>query len=207
MRIWDVRHLRVHDWLVCSSSALPHPCFTADGTSIYSISFVHGLTASPSLPRNFTLWARQRDLRRTWYKMSADPVSFAVRQCPFLHELADKHGEQYARCIAIRPTKPVDNAVRRPILEEQDNLLSTFSLFHGASGAVPLANFQGKCDRLGACPFSSQSRPVDSVENSLIPCPGQRQQLGLAQTPLPFASLSLSFGGGVSEASCITVTR
>ncbi|GAX83234.1 hypothetical protein CEUSTIGMA_g10660.t1 [Chlamydomonas eustigma] len=66
-------------------------------------------------------------------------VNAAISKCPFLHGLALKEGHAYASSIAINPIIP-DSSTRRPILEEEQDFASTFRLFHGPGGIVPLKN-------------------------------------------------------------------
>jgi hypothetical protein len=98
----------------------------------------------------------------------SNPVEFAVAKCPFLAELARKHGTDYASRIAINPTRPAHTLERRPVLEETVDLERTFALFHGPLGVVPLVALAG-------------------VEAQTIEKPACR-----SAQPLPFASLSLS---------------
>lgn len=66
----------------------------------------------------------------------------AVSGCPFLRDLAERHGSSYAEQIAVQPARP---AVRgsTPVLEEGvEGFQATLALFHGAAGVVPLARFQ-----------------------------------------------------------------
>ena len=120
---------------------------------------------------------------------SEDVVGFVVRKCPFLHELAGRHGEQFARDIAVSPAKQGD--VRRPLLEELDDLQHSFTLFHGPLGAVPLASKARptELERDGVrCPFSS-NRDAKATSGSF------GSGAGVPSSALPLASMSLSFGG------------
>jgi hypothetical protein len=121
-----------------------------------------------------------------------DFVGLAVASCPFLHQLADRHGEQYARAIATRPCEPAGSSVRRPLLEELDDLQHTFTLFHGPSGVVPLVSTLGSTSS-GGCPFkhAAVSRTVSESRALLTEEP---QRSSAACSP-PLASISLAFGG------------
>jgi hypothetical protein len=120
-----------------------------------------------------------------------DFVGLAVASCPFLHQLADRHGEQYARAIATRPCEPAGSSVRRPLLEELDDLQHTFTLFHGPSGVVPLVSTLGSGSS-GECPFKhaavSQHRPCGAAIT-------EEPQRSTAACNPPLASISLAFGG------------
>ena len=68
-----------------------------------------------------------------------DLLNGAVASCPFLHELATRHGDSYAQQIAVQPSKPARHGAA-PVLEEGlDGFQATYALFHGSSGVVPLA--------------------------------------------------------------------
>ena len=60
-------------------------------------------------------------------------ADFAIEKCPFLREVCVREGLPFARHIATQPAKRFGG----PILEE--DFAATFSLFHGASGVVPLS--------------------------------------------------------------------
>ena len=141
---------------------------------------------------------------------------FAVRRCPFLGELATRHGEQYAASIACNPLRPAQvgsSAPRSPICVDSDDdldLVATFELFHGPrSGLVPLTGFEDKARRLssassgGSCPFGRGS----STSSNLVPPPAACSSETLAaapapsrSSPLPLASMSMGFGVREREA-------
>ena len=115
-------------------------------TSICSVAFtsrhavcgiVHGLrsaTVSASQPR------RQPPIMGCPHLENL--LEGAVSGCPFLRELAERHGASYAQQIAVQPSRTA-TCGSAPVLEEgMDGFYTTLALFHGAAGVVPLARFQ-----------------------------------------------------------------
>lgn len=124
-----------------------------------------------------------------------DPVTFAVAQCPFLAKVAAQNGNDYARSIAINPTE-VATAQAPDSLQQYE---ASFQLFHGPSGIVPLvhstSNTNIKPVALGVCPFHAQRAAAAAAPEAP---PGVTSSKPLPRT-LPLATISLSFGAGVSE--------
>lgn len=110
-----------------------------------------------------------------------DVVSSAISKCPFLHELAVKHGDQFARSIAIEPTKPAVGAAPRPLLEEVDLFHNTFNLFHGKNGVVPLRK--------------SFAEPSSAACEPTLPAASHAARPPQPAARLPvFASMTMSMG-------------
>ncbi|GFR52740.1 hypothetical protein Agub_g15351 [Astrephomene gubernaculifera] len=71
----------------------------------------------------------------------ADNVSTAVKKCPFLHNIAQTHGENYASSLAGKPACPVGHGAGSPgalVQGHSDAFQSTLALFHGKHGVLPL---------------------------------------------------------------------
>jgi hypothetical protein len=121
-----------------------------------------------------------------------DTISSAIRKCPFLHELSVKHGDQYARNIATQPTKPAGSSRPRPLLEELDMFQTTFKLFHGMNGIVPLATGQPDKAEVALGTVHVASPTTQSAHAPQRPA---------GRMPPMFASMTMSMGGMVSVAT------
>ena len=122
-----------------------------------------------------------------------DPVTFAVAQCPFLAKVAAQNGNEYARNIAINPTEVAGTPEGPDSLKLYE---ASFQLFHGPSGIVPLVHSTNntKLSPGGGCPFHAQ-RAAAAAASDAAPCVTSSRPL---PRPLPLATISLSFGSGVS---------
>lgn len=118
--------------------------------------------------------------------MACDAISHAVSKCPFLHNLTITHGDKYARQIACNPFRPADGT-RRPLLEEAEDFRTTFALFHGEQGIVPI----GSEGRAGS--FFDAAKPSVTVIKADDPKPTMARRAA----PLPLASMSMNFFDGV----------
>lgn len=61
-----------------------------------------------------------------------------LERCPFLREVAEREGQQYAAHIACRPTVPFVRSAKPVLREDECDFAATFQLFHGPAGVVPL---------------------------------------------------------------------
>ena len=61
-----------------------------------------------------------------------------LERCPFLREVAEREGQQYAAHIACRPTVPFVRPAKPVLREDACDFAATFQLFHGPTGVVPL---------------------------------------------------------------------
>jgi hypothetical protein len=61
-----------------------------------------------------------------------------LERCPFLREVAEREGQQYAAHIACRPTVPFVRSAVPVLREDACDFAATFQLFHGPAGVVPL---------------------------------------------------------------------
>ena len=61
-----------------------------------------------------------------------------LERCPFLREVAEREGQQYAAHIACRPTVPFVRSAQPVLREDACDFAATFQLFHGPAGVVPL---------------------------------------------------------------------
>ncbi len=71
-----------------------------------------------------------------------DALNSAISKCPFLHNVATRQGESYARRIACRPFEPAASSAGPVFQEDLCSFDATFRLFHGSetsTGIVPLA--------------------------------------------------------------------
>uniref|UniRef100_A0A7S3R3Y8 Uncharacterized protein n=1 Tax=Dunaliella tertiolecta TaxID=3047 RepID=A0A7S3R3Y8_DUNTE len=142
-------------------------------------------------------------------------LSHAISKCPFLGELARRNGDDYAKCIAINPTVPVDtgssinSCTRRPVLEDYDSYETTFKAFHGPSGVCPLRTSAppAACPKTGAVlsggvPQLPQRREFQGGARQQLPHPSNDLPCSQGHHPLaaaPFATLSLSFGRNLPD--------
>jgi hypothetical protein len=129
--------------------------------------------------------------------------SYALRTCPFLAQLAEREGPQVAARIASDPTRPARGP--RPLLPEGEGLLTTFALFHGPEGVVPLSGYEDRASgllvRAGGCPYAAAGlRPASTDAKAVVISPPG------AAPALSLASMSMSFGPGVRVrgGSCAT---
>ena len=153
---------------------------------------------------------------------SCPGAAFAVRKCPFLHELAAREGQEYAMRVAVDPCKPArgpssssGSITEQQQEQQQEQLLSTFKLFHGAEGVVPLVGFESRAQvlaaRAGGCPFHHRSSGEEQQASSqkkeaagaVVPHVAFSPQLPARGAPAaaaaaPLASMGMSFGPGVS---------
>jgi hypothetical protein len=149
-----------------------------------------------------------------------DVLNHAIRKCPFLHELSQRQGAEYAARIAVRPTEPASQcpARRRPLLEDLDSFDATLRAFHGPEGLVPL---RGCPFARSACPQPSAAETPSRVAATApappscprhAPQPERLQRAGINALPprravstgslnpataLPMATMSLSFGRNI----------
>jgi hypothetical protein len=119
-----------------------------------------------------------------------DVIASAVHKCPFLNELSLQHGNEYARHIAIQPTKPAGSCPPRPLFEEVDSFYTTFNLFHGKSGLVPLQKPTRVEKALPAVVHATQAFKHEQVSSP----PSEHR---LCKPPPMFASMTLSMGAMV----------
>ncbi|KAJ9510554.1 hypothetical protein QJQ45_026627, partial [Haematococcus lacustris] len=70
-------------------------------------------------------------------------LTTAVSRCPFLSAVGEEQGLAYARAIAVNPVVPAAHTagLRRPVLEDLTDFASSFRLFHGPGGVVPLVRY------------------------------------------------------------------
>lgn len=131
----------------------------------------------------------------------------AVERCPFLHNLSVTQGRAYARSIATNPLLPA-HAGRRPILEEETDLLATFRLFHGPGGVVPLArsaHIAASTPNVSAHEAQlSRASNVEPRDSSRAgeegACNGQAKR-GQLLAGAPLATMSLGGMGGMVSTS------
>jgi hypothetical protein len=132
------------------------------------------------------------------YHTMEDNVSVAIRKCPFLAKVAAQNGTEYARGVALAPTQTVQQHSLQPVgLDAEQQYEASFQLFHGAHGIVPLvvkpksSNAQAAASR---CPFHAahQRGPSPGLQPSSSKPPQAQPRT------LPLATISLSFGSGVS---------
>ncbi|GLC35890.1 hypothetical protein PLESTF_001236800 [Pleodorina starrii] len=72
---------------------------------------------------------------------ASEVLGLAMKKCPFLHNIAQTHGPEYASSLASKSSCPSGyDAPHRPLLAEDDgsDFSTTFALFHGRGGVLPL---------------------------------------------------------------------
>lgn len=125
-------------------------------------------------------------------------MSVAIRKCPFLAKVAAQNGTEYARGIALAPTQTVQHISLQPVgVDAEQQYEASFQLFHGAHGIVPLVVKPKSSDAVPAasgCPFHAAQQRGPSP--GLQPCSSKPPQA--QPRTLPLATISLSFGSGVS---------
>jgi hypothetical protein len=116
-------------------------------------------------------------------------VEFAVARCPFLASVAERDGKAFACSIALDPTRPAGGPRGlQPLFDEDasEEVLRTFSLFHGPQGVCPLSGFPSRATALAEQRPAGDAARVPAAPRE-APCP-------------PLASMGMSFGHGVSAA-------
>ncbi len=152
----------------------------------------------------------------------------AVARCPFLARVAAAEGIDFAKALAIDPTRPAASAQRRPALEELQDYSQTYRLWHGANGFMPLSHGSGPAPAAApklvpsACPVlqpSAAAAATITTSNAPVllpepqgsraprPAPSAPRGLGRCTKPLPLASVSLSFGGNMVSRLCVPAPR
>jgi hypothetical protein len=127
-----------------------------------------------------------------------DTVSVAIRKCPFLAKVAAQNGTEYARGVALAPTENVQHHKLHPVgVDAEQQYEASFQLFHGAQGIVPLVVKPTSSDvapAVSGCPFHAahQRTPSSGLQPSCSKPPQAQPRA------LPLATISLSFGSGVS---------
>jgi len=135
--------------------------------------------------------------------MACPAASYAVHTCPFLSHLAQQHGETFARNIATDPTRPAAGSGFQPPSKPEE-LLRTFEVFHSPEGVVPLSGYDHKVANLlvtkpSGCPYHHQGTEEGlTTMSAQAVVPGDKHQQA-STAALPLASMSMSFGGGVSS--------
>lgn len=128
-----------------------------------------------------------------------DPVNFAVAQCPFLAKVAAQNGPEYARSIAINPTETASLSEGPDSLKQYE---ASFQLFHGPSGILPLVQTTHRVSSTstGGCPFHAHHTAAVAASEDPRDCVTSCKPL---PRTLPLATISLSFGPGVSNGAII----
>jgi hypothetical protein len=128
-----------------------------------------------------------------------DTVSVAIRRCPFLAKVAAQNGTDYARGVALAPTETFHQHKLQPAgVDAEQQYEASFQLFHGAQGIVPLVVKPATSDVAPAasgCPFHA-AHQRSAASPGLQPSSSKPPQA--QPRTLPLATISLSFGSGVS---------
>lgn len=127
----------------------------------------------------------------------SDPAAIALRKCPFLAKVAAQNGTEYARGVALCPTEPVGEQKLPQGQDAEAALMRSFALFHGPSGVVPLVRAHDSAAAVSGCPFHAQQER--HVADGGVKCKPPITR------PLPLATISLSFGSGVSRRHLIVL--
>eukprot|EP00243_Klebsormidium_subtile_P002569 TRINITY_DN15182_c0_g1_i1.p1 TRINITY_DN15182_c0_g1~~TRINITY_DN15182_c0_g1_i1.p1 ORF type:complete len:490 (-),score=65.32 TRINITY_DN15182_c0_g1_i1:260-1729(-) len=124
-----------------------------------------------------------------------DLISMGVQACPFLRSIAKDTSLDLAKGSS-GSSAPKDRAQgqcpaqRGPIFCDEPNFESTFRLFHGSGGVVPLARFSEQPEKSEA-PAKARDQACPRTQAS--------DNLGTAQHPLAASAATISisaFGGG-----------
>ena len=85
--------------------------------------------------------------------------------------------QEYARSVAVNPGRPA----REPVFPESlSDFKSSFQLFHGASGVVPLVRSeQAAAQQRSGCPFQHSVSTADTEASSLTTAGVQEDTLEL----------------------------
>ncbi|KAG2450667.1 hypothetical protein HYH02_004507 [Chlamydomonas schloesseri] len=121
-------------------------------------------------------------------------LSSAVKRCPFLHNVAQTHGESYAFSLAGKPACP-----HAPVLAEDDDFNATLSLFHGRGGVLPLPHLASEAQQhILYPPAPAPERPAPEPASK---CPYAHEAVQTSPAPMPhplamapLASMSMSWG-------------
>jgi hypothetical protein len=113
--------------------------------------------------------------------MAGDPLSSAVRRCPFLALVGAREGEAYARNLAANPFA---RASAGPVLLEEDGMSSfaaTLRVFHGPGGVVPLRRFhEGATSGDAVTATPSRSCPFHAAATQVTAATAQSAASGSA---------------------------
>ncbi|GLI68530.1 hypothetical protein VaNZ11_012921 [Volvox africanus] len=131
-----------------------------------------------------------------------DYLGAAMKKCPFLHNIAQTHGTEYASSLACKTSCP-DGAVsaHRPVLADdydEDDFSSTFALFHGRGGVLPLRHKSAEEPKV----LYPLEHPYATAERERPRCPfpsgAPKSETSSFAIPLfaaaPLASMSMSWG-------------
>ncbi|KAG2438047.1 hypothetical protein HXX76_005659 [Chlamydomonas incerta] len=121
-------------------------------------------------------------------------LSSALKRCPFLHNVAQTHGESYAFSLAGKPAYP-----HAPVLAEDDDFSATMALFHGRGGVLPLPHLAHEAQQQVLYPpVPDQAR---SAAEPASKCPYAHEPVQSSPAPMPhplamapLASMSMSWG-------------
>ncbi|EFJ43120.1 hypothetical protein VOLCADRAFT_96838 [Volvox carteri f. nagariensis] len=132
----------------------------------------------------------------------ADALGDAMKKCPFLHNIAQTHGTEYATSLACKSTCPSGHgSAHRPVLTEDDDgsdFTRTLALFHGQNGVLPLPHLSVAEQKV----LYPMEQPIAPAEPERPRCPFSAgvptSDTSSFDAPLfaaaPFASMSMSWG-------------
>ena len=97
-----------------------------------------------------------------------DAIAQAISKCPFLHLMAEKEGEAFARRLAVNPFCPSSSPLVFPEESSASSVDFVARVFHGKGSAIPLPQFteaRTPVDslRLPAQPSAFQGVPVAAI--------------------------------------------
>ncbi|GIM14668.1 hypothetical protein Vretimale_17615 [Volvox reticuliferus] len=130
-----------------------------------------------------------------------DYLGEAMKKCPFLHNIAQTHGPEYASSLACK-TSCTDGvrSAHRPVLADdyEDDFSSAFALFHGRGGVLPLRQLSAEEPKV-LYPLEHPSAPAER-ERPRCPLPSGALKSGTSSFAMPLfaaaplASMSMSWG-------------
>ncbi|KXZ41609.1 hypothetical protein GPECTOR_364g140 [Gonium pectorale] len=115
-----------------------------------------------------------------------------MRKCPFLHNIAQTHGEGYASSLLAVPSCPHAHS-RSPLLAEDydnNNFGATFALFHGRNGVLPLPHLEKPAPQILYPPAQASQQAARPAEA----CSAEARRGAPLFTGAPLASMSMSWG-------------